>query len=457
LNVRTTVILLIVFAALGSYYLFVERDKPTEMEQERLARAVFDVERDSIAALNLTYEGLETRCEKGDGGWEMVEPVRAKADETAMAALLERISKLEADRFIPAEEMGSPADFGLDSPFIEIGLTLSSPADSHWVLLGDKTPTGDSYYSFADNRDEIALISSSVVDNNFKKKPFDLRDKTVLEFEVDQVTAMEITHGAVELRMERRKGGPWKLVEPIEARGEDTEINSVLFDLKNTKIREFTDEDPADLAPFGLDDPAAVVKLFIGAGRRLTSISFGNETDEGGTVYALRSGYSNVVEVDTRIMDKVKVDQTDLRRKRILDFEAADVAAIDIAMGDSLFAGVRDSAGEWTALAPESKPLKKWKMNGVSSQLAFLRAFSFVDDTEPDLQRMGLAEPRVIVTVTLSDSAVVSLDLGSVEDDELYVRAEGQVAKVSDDFLQDMIELVRDPPYVEEEEEEGDE
>ena len=457
MNVRTTIILLIIFVALGSYYLFVERNKPSEVEQERLARAVFEMERDSIATFNLTYDGQETRCERSESGWEIVNPVQAKADETAMAALLTQISSLEADRSIPAQEMGSPEDFGLDAPFIEIGLTLSSPADSHWVLVGDKTPTGDAYYSFADTRDEIALISSSTVDNNFKKKPFDLRDKTALEFEVDQVVAMQITHGDVELRMERRKDGPWKLVEPIEARGEDTEINSVLFDLKNAKIREFVDEEPADLSPFGLDDPAAVVKLFIGSGRRLMSIKFGGETDEGGTVYALRSGYSNVVEVDTRILDKVKVDQTDLRRKRILDFESADVAAMSISMGDSLFSCAKDSAGEWTALAPENKPLKKWKMNGVSSQVSFLRAFSFVDEAEPDLKEMGLAEPKVIVTVTLSDSNVVSLDLGGVEDDELFVRAGGQVAKVSDDFLQDMIELVRDPPYVEEEEEEGDE
>jgi hypothetical protein len=449
--------LLIVFAALGSYYLFVERDKPSEQERERLARAVFQVARDSIRTLDLEYEGIAIRCERSDGAWEMVRPVQAKSDETAMAALLAEISKLEANRFLPAEETGSPEEFGLDDPFLQVAVTTSASPDSHWIQIGDQTPTGDAYFSFVNDRDRIVLLPSSTVDTNFKKKPFDLRDKTVLDIDVGQVVGLEISHDEVRVGAERRKGGSWKLVEPIEAKGEDTEINSVLFDLANAKVREFVEEEPQDLSLYGLDEPAATVKLRIGAGRSLRSIDFGVETDEGGMVYAKRSGYSSVVKVDERLLDKVDTDFAELRRKKILDFATTDVVALSVTMGDSLFSCVRDTVGEWTAVVADSTPLKKWKMNGVASQVGFLRAFSFVDDPEPDLERMGLEKPQVIVTVTLTNSTAVGLELGAVEEDELYVRAEGQIAKVSDDFLKDMIELVRDPPYVDEDEEEGDE
>lgn len=457
MSVRTTIILLVIFAALGSYYIFVERGKPTEQEVERLERAVFQVERDSIRTLDIAYEGEEIRCEKGGLGWEMSAPVTAKSDETAMGALLSQISNLEADRFLPAAETGTPDEFGLGDPFLEIAVTLSAPPDSHWIQIGDQTPTGDAYYAFVNDRDRIVLLPSSTVDGYFKKKPFDLRDKTVLEMEVGQVVGLEISHGDVNLRAERRKGGPWQLMEPTEARGEDTEINSILFDMANAKVREFVEEEPQDLLPYGLDDPVATVKLRIGAARSLKSIDFGAETDEGGTVYALRSGFSNVVKVDERLLDKVRTDISDLRRKRILDFATTDVAAFEISMGDSSFSCVRDTLGEWTAAGPDSMPLKKWKMNGIASQISMLRAFSFVDDPEPDLERMELGEPQVIVRVTLTNAPPAELELGAVEDGEVYARAEGVIAKVSEDFLNDLIELVREPPYVEEEEEDGDE
>ena len=455
MGIKTTIVLLAVLAALGAYYFFVERHKPSEQEMEQQARAVFQLDRSNIKSLEIAYAGDEIRCEKGESGWAMVSPVQAKSDETVVAALLTEISKLESDRVLSTAEAGRPEDFGLDDPDLRVSVTLSDPPDSHWVLVGDETPTGDAYYCFVDNRESIVLIPSPTVSIHFKKKPFDLRDKTALQFDIDQVVGLELSHDNVKIRGERRKGGPWKLVEPIEAKGEDTEINSVLFDLQNAKVREFLDEEPNDLAGFGLEEPAATVRLRLGAARTLASIKFGKETDEGGTVFASRSGYSNVVKVDKRLLDKVKTDFSDLRRKRLLDFATSDVASIDISKGDSLFSCVRDSAGEWTAIVPENRPLKKWKMNGVASQLSFLRAFSFVDDAEPDLGRMGLAEPQLTVTVTLMDSTATRLELGAVEEDEIYVRAEGQIAKVSDDFLQDMAGLVRDPPYVEEEEEEG--
>jgi hypothetical protein len=457
LNIRTTIILLVVFAALGSYYFFVERGKPTEEEKARLERTVLKLDRDKIDALDLSYGGDDIRCEKEDGQWEMLRPVRAKADETAIAGLLAEISKIEADRILEGQEAGTPEQFGLDNPMVQMAVTTSDPPDSHWVAIGDETPTGDAYYSFVDERDRVVLIPSSTVDASFKKKPFDLRDKTVMGFDVGQVVGIELSHDNVTLRAERRKGGPWTLVEPMKAKGDDTEINSVLFDLENAKVREFLDETPQDLSIYGLDKPAATVKLWVGAANTISSIDFGKETEEGGTVYARRSGYSNVVKVDKRLLDKVKKDFADLRQKRLMEFATSDVAAIAITMRDSLFSCVRDSSGDWTAVVPESKPLKKWKMNGVSSQLSSLRAFSFVDEPKPDLAAMGLVKPQVKVTITLTDSSAAGLEIGAVEGDEVYVRAGGEIAKVSADFLKDLTKLVRNPPYVEEAEEKGDE
>jgi hypothetical protein len=451
LNLRTTLILLLVFLTLGSYYFFVERKKPTEQEKEKQEKSVLHFDRLAMQSLEIAGEGESIRCVKTDKGWEMQRTLAAKCDEAAVASVLASLSSLQATRFLPADST-SLAQFGLEEPSIRVAVASSSPPDSHWLFVGDETPTGDAYYAFADGRDRVALIPSSAVDANYKKSPFDLRDKAVLDFTVAQTRGLEIDYDHMKIKCERATtSAPWNLAEPITASGDDTEINSVLWDIENAKVRKFIDQETADLSAYGLKNPAATVRVYIGAGRTLKKLDFGAETEEGGTVYAKRLGQPGVVMVDKRLLDKVKKEPIDLRQKRLFNFATTDIASIEISMGDSAFSCVRDTTGEWFASGAEHRHLKKWKMNGVASQISFLRAFSFVDNPKQDLASAGLSSPQVTVVVTLSDTTTATLELGSVEGDELYVRAGGQIAVVSAGLLHDMKDIVRNPPYVEEE------
>jgi hypothetical protein len=451
LNLRTTMILLLIFLTLGSYYFFVERKKPTEQEKEKQEKSVLHFDRMAMQSLEIESADGDIRCVKTDEGWEMTRPLDAKCDQPTVASVLASLSSLQAARFLPADSTAL-SQFGLDEPSIRLSVASSAPPDSHWIFVGDKTPTGDDYYTIAGDRDSVALISSSVVDANYKKSTFDLRDKTVLDFTVGQARALQISYDHTKIRCERvTPERPWKLVEPVKTGGDDTEINSVLWDIENAKVRAFIDEEPSDLSAYGLDPPVATVRVYIGAGRTMKKLDFGAETEEGGVVYAKRLGRPGLVEVDKRLLDKVRKEPIDLRQKKLFDFATSDVASIEISMGDSTFSCVRDTAGEWSTSGTEPSQLKKWKMNGVASQISFLRAISFVDDPNLDLGAVGLSDPQVKVDVALTDTTTAELELGLVEGDELYARAGGQIAKVSAGLLDDMKDIVRNPPYVEEE------
>jgi hypothetical protein len=451
LNLRTTLILLLIFLTLGSYYFFVERKKPTEQEKEKEEKSVLHFDRMAMQSLEIEGAEADIRCVKTDAGWEMTRPLAAKCDEPAVASVLASLSSLQASRFIAADST-SLAQFGLEEPSIRVSVASSAPPDSHWLFIGDRTPTGDDYYSLADGGDRVALISSSVVDANYEKSAFDLRDKTVLDFTVGQARGLQISYDDTKIKCERvTPERPWNIVEPIKTGGDDTEINSVLWDIENAKVRDFIDEEPSDLSAYGLDPPAATVRVYIGAGRTMKKLDFGKETEEGGVVYAKRLGRRGLVEVDKRLLDKVKVEPIDLRQKRLFDFATTDVDSMAISMGDSTFSCVRDTSGEWYTEGPEPKHLKKWKMNGVASQISFLRAISFVDNPNQNLSAIGLSNPQVKVLVALTDTTTAELGLGDVQGDELYARADGQIAKVSAGLLDDMKDIVRNPPFVEEE------
>jgi hypothetical protein len=449
-NIRTTIILLLIFLALGAYYVFVERNKPSERELEQIEKTALDIDRAAIESLELRLEGEDIRCVKAGEEWEMRRPVEAGCDETLIASILESLSPIRAERFI---ELGSESagQYGLDNPDIEISVASSSPPDSHWIMIGDKTPTGDTYFAFVDTRDRIALLPASAIDGKMRATAFDFRDKTVLDFEVAQARVLDITYDDTQIIVERAFEEPWEITTPIQGRGDETEINSILWDIENAKVREFIDDPDEDLAAYGLDKPAATARILIGAGKSLRRLDFGKETEDGGLVYAKRTLHDNIVLVDKRLMEKVQAELVDLREKRLMQFAADDVAAIDIVMGDSTFSCARDTSGEWVTAAPANMPLKKWKMNGVASQLSFLRAFSFVDDPNPNTRRMGLDAPQLSVTVSLADSGAATLNLGTADGDEVYIYANGQYATVSSGFMDDLKDILRNPPYVEEE------
>lgn len=450
MNLKTTLILLLIFLALGAYYLFVERGKPSDEELERIEMTALQFDRAGIESFELRQDEEDVRCIRAGEEWEMRRPVEAQCDETLIASILESLSSLQAERFLEADST-SLGQYGLEDPVIELSVASSSPPDSHWIWIGDKTPTEDAYFSLVDRRDRIALLSSSTVDGKLKAKAFDFRDKTVLDFEVADARVLEIEYDDTKIRMERAFERPWNITNPIQGKGDETEINSILWDIENAKVREFIDDPAEDLAVYGLDKPTATAKVLIGAGKSLRRLDFGDETEEGGLVYAKRTRHDNIVLVDKRLLEKVQLELIDVREKRLFDFAADDVSAIEIVMGDSAFSCARDTTGEWTTGEPENMSLKKWKMNGLASQLSFLRAFAFVDEASPNIARMGLDLPQVRVTVSLYDSSEATLDLGAADGDEVYVFAGDQYATVSGGFLGDLKDILRNPPYVEEE------
>jgi hypothetical protein len=442
---------LLIFLALGAYYVFVERNKPSEQEMERIEKTVLEFERAGIGSLEMRLEGEDIRCVKAGEQWEMQRPVETQCDETLIAAILEALSSLQAERFLPADS-GSPDVYGLDTPAIEVSVASTAPADSHWIMIGDQSPTGNTYFAYVDTKDRIALLPSSVVDGKLKVTAFDFRDKTVLDFEVVHARVLTIAYDDTKIAVERAYQRPWNITGPIEARADETEINSILWDIENAKVREFIDEPGDDLSVYGLDPPAVTVRVLVGASKSLRRLDFGKETEEGGLVYAKSHLKDNVMLVDKRLVEKVQTaDLMDLREKRLFDFAADDVAAMDIVMGDSIFSCARDTSGEWTTTGAERVTLKKWKMNGVASQLSFLRAFSFVDDPNPDVARMGLDRPQLVVTASLYDTTSAVLEFGTAEGDEIFIRAGGQYATVSGGFATDLKDILRNPPYVEEE------
>jgi hypothetical protein len=103
----------------------------------------------------------------------------------------------------------------------------------------------------------------------------------------DQIQSIEARRGDEVVRC-HRVGGRWHVLEPSDRTVPSDLVSSLISTVSHLPDVEVVAEQPPDLAPFGLDVPAAQLILTPAAGEPVT-IRLGNRNPSGTAVYAQRS------------------------------------------------------------------------------------------------------------------------------------------------------------------------
>ena len=222
-GLRSTLILLVVAVGLGAYIYFVERHRAPAPEEEPNEQ-LFDFEAEVVSELQVTSgDGTVTELTRDGDSWQVVSPVQTTADDTTASSIASSLASLEVRRVIAGgeEDPDGPVDlepFGLDNPSLDVGFAAAG-AETRHLLIGDQTPTGSDRYAKLSDSNRVFLIAS-YLNFTFDKTTFDLRDKTILDFERDDVDVLSITMENRVIRL-TKDGDDWRLAEPwdVEAVG----------------------------------------------------------------------------------------------------------------------------------------------------------------------------------------------------------------------------------------------
>ncbi len=243
-----------------------------------------------------------------------------------------------------------------------------------------------------------------------------------------------------------RKNGRWWLVAPFEARAEATSLDamaSALVDLP----REGTVAGAPALEGFGLGDDARVV-LFETGGRRL-GLRLGGTTPVGGHRYVARLAGDEIAYVASYRVNAFNRNLSDLRDRRILDFESGRVSSLRIGWpegdGTSRFelALSRTAASEekspWAIVAPIEAEADPNVVRDLLSDFAYLRAKDFLAARTPEIDA-ALANPAIDFRWTLEGEAGVEgwLRIGDVvSGGRVVLTSGGELFTVAADRLDD--------------------
>jgi hypothetical protein len=376
--------LLAILIALGGYLYFVE-SRRTPGDEAARKNKVFSVEADKIEEVTVRSESGDTTTLKKNGTeWQIAAPAAMGADAAEISGITTNLSSLQEERVID-ENPGDLKDFGLGQPRIQVA--FKAGGEDHQLLIGSKTPTGSDLYAKTSAGPKVFLIAS-YLESTFNRSTFDLRDKTALQFNRDTADAIEITTADRALKFAKRSGN-WELTEPAVPRSDSAAIEGLLFKLNGLQMKSVAAADAADLAKYGLDKPAASVR--IGSGSSQATLLLGSKAEEA-TIYAKDGSRPAVFTVEATLLDDLKKDAGEYRQKDLFDARAFNTSRIEVVRGGATTVfekrTVKDKDGrdqqQWKQTAPSAKDVDGATVDSLLSSLTSARADSFVDKAPAD-------------------------------------------------------------------------
>lgn len=261
--------------------------------------------------------------------WQLRAPIQDRADESAANRIVSSLQNLRATK-IAAETLADPKAFGLDVPKSKVTITLASDAKI-LLVLGESSADGASKVYARASDGFVAEVPNTIL-ADLNQSLFDLRDKTILAFDKEEVTQIKLAATGseeamlVERKREKKEGDvseeTWSILSPKMGPAKKWKMSAVLFALSSLKSAELVEEDAKDLAKYGLDNPVRTATLIAEGGKELARLLVGKE--DGDKIFVKSAASARVSKVEKSSLNELPKTVTDIEETPPAASEAND-------------------------------------------------------------------------------------------------------------------------------------
>ena len=288
-----------------------------ELREKKLAR----FETDDVSGLAVqTSEGrvAATRIGEGDSPrWRITEPLDTLGDEWNIKQLINKIKDMKAESFLTDET--SDEQLGLVQPQVSVTLDMTdgreltvSVGKQSKRVIGTGTTEAKVLFVRSSERSEILIVKADVLDA-LTKNEFDLRDKSVVQIDRDDIQRLKVERKrGLNFSVGRRPDG-WIVEKPTVADASRSKIDNLLWDVEDLSAKSYVSEDASDqdLRSYGLLVPSAALTITAAAGEPI-KIYIGDETDDG-DYYCMTNQSRQVVTISKFLVDDLPDTEEDLK------------------------------------------------------------------------------------------------------------------------------------------------
>ncbi len=395
---KSVVVLVVLVSALGGFFYYdTYWLTPAREKAESTKGRLWTVEPKDVEALTIKRPNETIRLKRAEGGgWEMLEPVKARGDRATADDVVTSLATIRMDREIDPNP-AKPGDFGLDPAAAEVRLDVKGRKEPLVLLVGVKSPTGAWLYAREGGKPAVMTVSE-VVGRDTGRPVSDFRDKTVIAFDKKNVSGVDFDVSGDRISLLADEPRKWRIVKP-NAYGADGDLVSDFLDkLESGKVKEFVAESPPSLAPYGLDRPATVT-IWTGKDKERASkaLLFGRADMDKKGVFVMRAGEPGVFLAPEDLWTAFPKTVAALRDKAVVAYAPDKANRFEIESPKGQVVIERDGTG-WKITAPDALKADSGAVNSLLWSIRDLRASGFLADAAADIPRF-LKKPGVTVRI----------------------------------------------------------
>jgi hypothetical protein len=402
-----------------------------------------------VTGLEIDTRDDKIALEQADGRWKLTRPRALPADSDTVRDFLEKLRAARVKEFA-ADAPRSLEPFGLDKPVrLEIQTGRDKDRATKTLLVGRVDPAKKGVYAMRPGESTVMLIPDETW-TAVPKNVAVLRDKSIVGFDRDKVTKIEIEgpKGTVTLA---RDGDRWKITAPQALAADQVEAGAVLFKLRELRAQAFLTDDASGIARY-LGKPTVRVNITEQGASDPRTVLLAPSTEKrggGASAYAAVAGRGPVALVDGRALDELGRSLDDLRDRTLLPgLEPRDIKRMRVRAGAQTVVVERSGENEWKLVEGGRGSAKAATVDNLLYALRALKWKTIAAPTGDEPAKYGIDAPTLEVTLLKVDgSEAGTLLVGKREGDQAWVKVKaapaiyavdakqlGETPKVPDDF-----------------------
>jgi hypothetical protein len=223
-------------------------------------KEIFKFTTADVKTVRVKAKGVSWEAAREGDGWLLTSPVRAVAAKTKVDSLLDSLSGIKAKEFLSETKLSADVKkLGLDHPDSEV--TLVMPTANKEVVFSLRKEGDKSFVMTSQSNKIIAFEGSLLAD--LEKKVDELREKKVVDFASWEADKVSVKKGGLELSASKEKVkdvDTWLLGTAAKDTADGTKVEAFIRRIEGLEAAAFVDN-PKSLAEYGLDKPAAEVRV----------------------------------------------------------------------------------------------------------------------------------------------------------------------------------------------------
>ncbi len=392
--------------------------KPEEFRDKKLTDLVTAQVRRVI--LKTPAGGME--LEKKDTHWEILKPLRARADDQKVNDLISQVTSARIEEFV-ADDRGDLRPYGLAEPRgsitlfdqeekkdqkIEIGesIKVAGRDDKGQTLQIGSVPEKEKeqlYVRFVPRGSVYTLPKK--IEEILNTKPADLRDNHLVRIDTNILDRITIDAPGKAKTVLARKDDNWTVVGPKSVPADSGAVRRMIDTLQNARVTRFVEDVASNLPKYGLDKPQLKLTFSSFASENtaeskageepFATVAFGKE--EGDNVFARLTDEPFVVAVHRGLLNQISADPLRWQELSIFKFKPKQIHRVSVTT-DKELSLERDQTNQWHWLKGTGA-INQGNLQSLINTLSNLHAARWLGPTTP---QQGFDKPQLVLAFTTS-------------------------------------------------------